>query len=48
MSIFNRGIATEANNFEENTLDEVYIRTENGLELLEVEKDGDSEERKPQ
>lgn len=45
MSIFNRGIATEPNDYEEQGYDEVYINIDGKLTLLEVEENATTEER---
>ena len=41
---FDRGIATEANNYQEETEDKVYIKTNEGLKLFGGVEDDNTEE----
>lgn len=47
MSIFNRNVATEANDYFENKEDKVFVWKDGHLVELEVKDDDDTEERKP-
>lgn len=45
MILFNFGVATEANNFETETLDQIWIKDDNGqLVLMEDKDDEDNKE----
>lgn len=42
MILFNFGVATEANDFETETLDQVWIKDDNGQLVLMEDKDNES------
>ena len=43
MILFNFGVATEANNFETETFDQVWIKDDNGQLVLMEDKDDESD-----